>query len=100
MDKILFKLLLLDGNETSMIKGIETYKDFRSLTIEVAKASKNVRYCKNHHCSCHPESVIKILLKNKDLKDFLNNYAKGIVEDLEFLCEEYSPDIAKGIFEE
>ena len=33
-------------------------------------------------------------------KDFLNNYAKGIVEDLEFLCEEYSPDIAKGIFEE
>ena len=44
--------------------------------------------------------AIKRLLKNKDLKDFLNNYAKGIVEDLEFLCEEYSPDIAKGIFEE
>lgn len=100
MNKILFKLLLLDGNETALIQNGETYQHFKSLIVEVAKANNDIRYCSNHNCKCHPESAIKSLLKNKELVSFLNEFAKGLVEDLTELCETYSPVVAKGIYED
>ena len=100
MNKILFRLLLLHGNDTSFIKGTDTYYAFNELVVEVTKAVNNIRYCTRKGCSCHPESKIKKLLQDKYLVDFLHEYSKGLVNDLLRLCEDYEPIIAKGIFED
>lgn len=98
MNKILLKLLIMDGNETHYINNEETYRLFRDLIIEVTKAEKNIRFCSNNNCPCHPEHTIKILLKNKLLVGFLNTWGSGIVDELESLCKEYKPIVAKEIY--
>lgn len=98
MNKILLKLLIMDGNETNYINNEETYRLFRDLIIEVAKAEKNIRFCSNNNCPCHPEHTIKILLKNESVVEFLNTWSSGIVEELKSLCQDYSPTVAKEIY--
>lgn len=99
MDNILIKLLILDGNETHYLKSYDSYKLFQNLVIEVAKAEKNIRFCSNSKCSCHPETSIKRLLKNEGLREFLNDWCKGVTEQLESWCEIYSPVVAKEIYD-
>ena len=98
MDKILFKLLLLDGNETHYLKNDKNYRDFQALLIEVAKVEKNIRFCNNKKCPCHPEYMIKKLLQNEELRNFLNEWSKGVVESLEKWCETYVPVVADEIY--
>lgn len=98
MEDILIKLLILDGNETHYMNNEETYKLFKNLIIEVAKAEKNVRFCSNNNCPCHPEHSIKILLKNKLLVGFLNSWSEGIVEQLENWCKNYIPVVSNKIY--
>lgn len=100
MNNILFELLLLHGNDTSFIKGTDTYYVFNELVVAVTKAVNNIRYCSRKGCLCHPETDIKQLLKDEDLVDFLDECAEGIVDDLLSLCEDYDPIVAKGIFED
>ena len=68
LSETLFKLLILDGNETNFIENEQTYNDFKLLIIETVKAKENIRYCSRMNCSCHPESSIRKILKNKDLE--------------------------------
>jgi hypothetical protein len=97
IDKILFKALLLHGNETNLLNDI-TYQNFKTLFIELAKIRYNIRYCDNENCSCHPESTIKKLLKDDELCDFLQ--VNHLLESVKCLIGDYKPIIAKGIYED
>ena len=88
MGEILYNLLLLDGNETTVLS-CNTYMDYKCLLVEATKAEKNIRYCDTKGCSCHPESMIKVLLKNKELVDFLKEHIN--YEELIRLTNDYEP---------
>ena len=101
IDKIIFELLLKDGNETQLIKSVYDYFDFQELIKELIKIKYDIRYCKNKDCCCHPEHRIKELMKNKKLLEFLRNYCyKDISKDILELVTNYEPKIAKGIYED
>lgn len=100
MSNILFELLLLDGNETMLIDSKETYEQFIQLVIHVAKAEKNIRYCSNPNCPCHPETYIKKLLEDDKLVCFLNKYTDDIYDKLINYCNSYIPVVAEGIYED
>lgn len=100
MEKILFELLVLDGNETAYMKDESTYRCYQQLIVEVTKIQHNIRYCKNHNCSCHPEYTVKELLKNEDLVEFLDEYINGAVEFLNNWCDDYKPIVSKRIYED
>ena len=53
------------------------------------------------NCICHPETIIKEILQDNNLKEFLinNSYYKNIVDDIEKLISDYNPIIAEGIYE-
>lgn len=75
IDKIIFELLLKDGNETHFIENANVHFDFQEL--------------------------IKELMKNKKLLEFLRNYCyKDISKDVLKLVTNYEPKIAKGIYED
>ena len=75
IDKIIFELLLKDGNETNFIKNYDVYFNFQEL--------------------------IKELIKNKELADFIKEYCyKDIFKDISELVTNYEPKIAKGIYED
>ena len=63
IDKIIFELLLKDGNETHFIENANVYFDFQELIKELIKIKYDIRYCKNKGCCCHPEHSIKELIK-------------------------------------
>ena len=87
IDKILIKLLLLDGNETNML----SYEDrmrFSQLIAEAAKIKYDIRYCTNDNCPCRPEVTFKnILDQSENLKDLLDK--NDIIRLLNDLYETY-----------
>ena len=91
---------MLSDNDKELSTNIELNQLLQKLIIEVTKCINNIRFCSNYHCSCHPESVIKELLKNKELVLFLDNGSKTIVDELRYNCDNYSPIVAEGIYEE
>ena len=95
IEKILFKALLLDGNETYGISN-NTYEKFRTLLIELTKIKYNIRYCSDLNCLCHPESNIKKLLEYEELAMFLED--NRLLEDIVDLINNYDPIIADGIY--
>ena len=95
IDKIIFELLLKDGNENSNV-----YFNFQELLKELIKIKYDIRYCGNENCCCHPEYRIKELMKNKKLIEFIEKYCyKDILKDILKLITNYKPKIAKGIYE-
>jgi hypothetical protein len=94
-DKILFKALLLDGNETCELD-TNTHAKFNKLLIELTKIKYDIRYCSNLNCPCHPETAIKELFKDNSLIEFLdeNNLCDCIYE----LINVYDPVVADGIY--
>ena len=101
IDKIIFELLLKDGNETHLIRNANVNFDFQELIKELTKIKYDIRYCKKKDCSCHPEYRIKKLMKNEKLLEFLENYCyKNISKDILELVTNYEPKIAKGIYED
>ena len=100
IDKIIFELLLKDGNETNLIENKSIYFSFQELIKELIKIKYDIRYCKNNNCSCHPEHRIKELIKNKELADCIKEYCyKDIFKDFSELVTNYEAKIAKGIYE-
>lgn len=75
VDKIIFQLLLLDGNETTKLYEV-TYEKFKQLIVEVIKVKYDVRWCSNIHCQCWPESAIGELIKDSKLKPWLQEMGK------------------------
>lgn len=101
IDKIIFELLIKDGNETTYIENANVYFNFQELIKELMKVKYDIRYCRNKYCCCHPEYRIKELIKNKELIEFLEKYCyKNISEDISELLTNYEPKIAKGIYED
>ena len=100
IDKILFNLLLLDGNETNLLNDNNTIQNYRALVLELTKVKYNIRYCSNDNCPCHPEYAIKKLIEDDSLVNFLiENCYKDIVDDIKNLVYNYTPIVAKGIYE-
>ena len=100
IDKIIFELLLKDGNETYYIEKSNVYFNFQELLKELIKIKYDIRYCGNENCCCHPEYRIKELMKNKKLIEFIEKYCyKDILKDILKLITNYKPKIAKGIYE-
>ena len=100
IDKIIFELLLKDGNETYYIENSNVYFNFQELLKELIKIKYDIRYCGNENCCCHPEYRIKELMKNKKLIEFIEKYCyKDILKDILKLITNYKPKIAKGIYE-
>ena len=101
IDKIIFELLLKDGNETHFIRNDNVNFDFQELIKELTKIKYDIRYCKKKDCSCHPEYRIKELMENEKLVEFLENYCyKNISKDILELLTNYEPKIARGIYED
>ena len=101
IDKIIFELLLKDGNETHFIGNVNVNFDFQELIKELTKIKYDIRYCKKKDCPCHPEYRIKELMKNEKLLEFLENYCyKNITKDILELVTNYKPKIARGIYED
>ena len=101
IDKIIFELLLKDGNETHLIGNANVNFDFQELIKELTKIKYDIRYCKKKDCYCHPEYRIKELMKNEKLLEFLENYCyKNISKDILELVTNYEPKIARGIYED
>ena len=101
IDKIIFELLLKDGNETHLIGNANVNFDFQELIKELTKIKYDIRYCKKKDCFCHPEHRIKELMKNEKLLEFLENYCyKNISKDILELVTNYEPKIARGIYED
>lgn len=101
IDKIIFELLIKDGNETTYIENANVYFNFQELIKELMKVKYDIRYCRNKYCCCRPEYRIKELIKNKYLIEFLEKYCyKNISEDISKLLTNYEPKIAKGIYED
>jgi len=96
IDKLIFKVLLLDGN-SSMLLERKSRTKFHTIIIELTKIKYDIRYCSNKNCGCHPESSIKILLEDKDLCKFLKD--EHLFETISALIEDYEPIVAKGIYE-
>lgn len=83
IDKIITKLLMLDDNETNFIENSNVYFNFQELIKELTKVKYNIRWCSNLDCCCQPEYTIRIVLKDKELTDFLNKYCdKNIYNDI------------------
>lgn len=74
IDKIITNLLSLDNNETDFIENANVYFNFQELIKELTKVKYNIRLCSNLDCCCQPEYIIRIVLKDKGLIDFLNKY--------------------------
>ena len=101
IDKIIFELLLKDGNETHFIENANVNFAFQELIKELTKIKYDIRYCKKKDCPCHPEYRIKKLMKNEKLLEFLENYCyKNISKDILELVTNYEPKIARGIYED
>ena len=101
IDKIIFELLLKDGNETHFIENANVNFDFQELIKELTKIKYDIRYCKKKDCFCHPEYRIKELMENEKLLEFLENYCyKNISKDILELVTNYEPKIARGIYED
>ena len=101
IDKIIFELLLKDGNETHFIENANVNFDFQELIKELTKIKYDIRYCKKKDCFCHPEYRIKELMENEKLLEFLENYCyKNISKDILELVSNYEPKIARGIYED
>ena len=93
IEEVIFKLLTLDGNETYLIgdyyKGFK-YSEYRKLVIELVKKRYDVRFCSLDNCSCHPEYILRELIKNKDLIKFLESNMGGYFKHLvDIINEDY-----------
>ena len=83
IDKIIFELLLKDGNETYYIENSNVYFNFQELLKELINIKYDIRYCGNENCCWHPEYRIKELMKNKKLIEFIEKYCyKDILKDI------------------
>ena len=94
MEDILFKLLLLDGNETSFLSEKE-YENYKTLVIAVVEVIADII---EKGCPCHPETTIKGILSQETIVKFLNDYASGVVEQLEDWCKNYESKVSNKIF--
>lgn len=95
IDKLIFKMLLLDQNETQELSS-DDYEYFRILIVELTKIKYNIRYCTNNNCPCHPESTLKKLLGKDNLAQFLKE--NNLLKEIEYLTINYVPIVAEGIF--
>ena len=93
--EILTYLLLLDGNETMLIDN-KTYNRFKTIVIEVAKITQDIRYCSNPNCVCHPESKIKKILVDEKIRKFLKE--NKLLEDIEEIVNNYNPKISTKVY--
>jgi len=67
---IFTKLLILEGNETnSLSKNGENLYSY--LLIDLFKSKYDIRYCTNDNCSCQPETRIREILEDEEIKGFL-----------------------------
>lgn len=85
VDEVIFRLLLIDGNESNELDS-ETRLLFEQLVIALVKMKYDVRWCSNLACPCWPESRINSFLINKTLAGFL--IKNGIYESIVALLNE------------
>lgn len=83
IDEIITKLLMLDGNEANFIENSNVYFNFQELLKELTKVKYDIRGCSNLNCCCQPEYTIRIVIKDKELIDFLSKYCgENIYNDI------------------
>lgn len=79
------KLLLLDGNETNLLSRVSE-ENFRKIIVEILRIKYGMRYHEyDRECKCQPECIIKELLENSELKEFLEQ--NGVIEYITRLLE-------------
>ena len=88
IDKILFNILRLDGNETYNLSD-DDYNIFKNVIVELTKIKYNIRYCSTKKCECHPESRLEKLLKNEEITSLLQY--DNISHDIKYIIDNYEP---------
>lgn len=86
IDKLILTLLMLDGNETIHLS-MDNQLAFKNLIVQITRIKYGVRWHEyNRECSCQPEWSIKTLLKDNELKEFLER--EKVLEDIQKLLDE------------
>lgn len=86
IDKLLITLLMLDRNETTSLS-MNNRIEFKNLITQISRIKYGVRWHDyDRECSCQPEWSIKILLKDDELKEFLER--EKLLEDIQTLLDE------------
>ena len=67
---IFVKLLIFEENETHLLSE-DGKKLYNYLLIDLFQSKYDIRYCTNNNCSCQPETRIKKILEDKEIKNFL-----------------------------
>lgn len=87
---LMLDLLITDGNE-AIFMSKEGQSKYSRLIAVVAKAYYDIRFCSNKGCVCHPEHDIKLLLRDKELSDFLKE--NRFYDVLQEHIEDYEPKV-------
>lgn len=93
---LMLNMLIIDGNETNLIS-IDGQNKYRKLLIAVTKSYYDIRFCSYKKCQCHPENEIKLLMKDKELSEFLKD--NKLYDILQEYIKDYSPNINNIIYE-
>lgn len=92
---LMLDLLITDGNE-AIFMSKEGQSKYSRLIAVVAKAYYDIRFCSNKGCVCHPEHDIKLLLRDKELSDFLKE--NRFYDVLQEHIEDYNPKVNTRIY--
>ena len=92
---LMLDLLITDGNE-AIFMSKEGQSKYSRLIAVVAKAYYDIRFCSNKGCVCHPEHDIKLLLRDKELSDFLKE--NKFYDVLQEHIEDYEPKVNCRIY--
>jgi hypothetical protein len=87
IDNIIYRLLLIDGNETWELSDVG-FDLFHRLIVQLSAIKYNVRWCSNQNCVCWPESTIRRIIENKEINDLLRNF--GLLENIKAIAAETS----------
>lgn len=87
LDKIINTMLVLRWNETIELKNLCVFDE---IIIQLINKQRNIRWCNNKKCVCHPEASLLNLIENDDIKDFLIKY--NLYDEIKHVAsEDYEP---------
>ena len=88
LDEIINAMLVMRDTETIELEN--NLWIFDEILIQLINKQKNIRWCNNKRCKCHPETKLLALIEKNEIKNFLieNNLYNEIKE---IANEDYKP---------
>lgn len=94
---LMLDMLIEDGNSVHFLSK-EGQSKYSRLIAVVVKAYYDIRFCSNKGCVCHPEYDIELLLRDKELSEFLKE--NRFYDVLQEYVKDYDPKVNTRIYGE